>query len=112
MSGAKQGSGGAAVRVRTILKVGGPEIELKAREERARFTQKLRRRRRAAKTAKYNQHYRLTHLESERERKRRWREDNREHVNAYYRRYDELAPGRREYKAGWMRDARARAGAQ
>lgn len=60
-----------------------------------------------AKRAIYNKAYREANRDLILEAKRRWRDENRERFRAYYRRYDELTPGRREYKAAWSRNKRA-----
>ncbi len=105
------------MRVRTILQRGNDtDLEFAHRLKKARRARELhmRRLREAkpefkAKRAAYNRAYRAKRASEELERKRKWREANREHYNAYYRKYDELTPGRREYKARWSRERRASA---
>lgn len=97
------------MKVRTIIKLGTPEAVAKARREREAHCKWLRAQspQAKAKKAAYNKAYRAEKKEEERERKRKWREDNRERFRAYYRNYDALTPGRREYKAAWLRKNRA-----
>lgn len=84
----------------------------RARLERQRTMRRLYRRRPdvRAKQRAYDAAYRKRpgQLEKSRAQKRAWRSANRAAVNAYFRRYDELTPGRREYKARKAREYRAR----
>lgn len=68
---------------------------------------RLRERRPAAvaRKAAYNKAaWAATDKEKERERKRAWRAANREKLRAYYRNYEALTPGRREYKNKWQNE--------
>jgi Skp family chaperone for outer membrane proteins len=93
-------------RVRTVLKTGEAEVLEKMRKERKRITKRLHEStpEQKAKKAARNRKWRAKNAEREREQKRRWRAANREHLRAYYRNYDALTPGRRAYKARWLRE--------
>jgi hypothetical protein len=105
------------VKIITVLRDGGDsERELAhrlraVRKERERHREWLRSQRPARKALKAAaaKRWREQNLERDRERKRKWREANRERVRAYYRNYDALTPGRREYKAQWLRERGANA---
>lgn len=91
-----------------MVKLGDTEALKRMRAERERHNKRLRDKSPEAKARKAaaNKAWRARNQERERERKRRWREENREHVRAYFRNYDALTPGRREYKARWLRERR------
>jgi hypothetical protein len=96
-------------RVRTVLNLGELEILKRMRQERELHMKRLRGKspEQKAKKAAANREWRAKNAERERERKRRWREENRDHLRAYFRKYDALTPGRRAYKAKWLRERRA-----
>ena len=101
--------GDGVLKARTVMKLGDAAVRERMRRERKRHTnwlweQKPGRKEQKAARAKA---WRERHKEQERERKRRWREENRERYNAYFRNYDALTPGRREYKAKWLRERNA-----
>lgn len=101
-----------------VRMVVAPEITARqleqARRERENHRRRLRRMQRTpqerAKDAAYQRARRAApdFLERDRERKARWRAKNRKKVNAYFRSYEALTPGRREYKAAKAREYRAR----
>lgn len=83
-----------------------------ARRLRANLKRKLYRRRPEvrAKQRAYEEAYRARPGMRDRRgaRKAAWRKNNRAKYNAYFRRYDQLKPGRKEYKAMKAREYRAR----
>lgn len=100
-------------QIRIVLREGLDERAIvEARRERESLKRWLycRRPEVIAKQRAYGIEYRAQpgRLEKRRAQKRRWREENRALFNAYFRRYDKLTPGRKEYKARWAREKRAR----
>lgn len=98
---------------RMVVSAGINAAELeRARRERENFLRRLRRKDPAvkAKQRAYDRARRADPavLALDRERKAKWRQENREAYNAYFRRYNVLAPGRLEYKAMKAREYRAR----
>lgn len=100
------------VRMVVAREIAPHELEA-ARRERENHRRRLRRMRRTpaekAADAAYQKARRSSpgFVEKDRVRKAKWREKNRPKVNAYFRRYDELHPERRAYKAKKAREYRA-----
>jgi hypothetical protein len=94
------------------MKLGLAELPEQAKRERENFLRRMGRKRRTADQIEHDRVYAIVYRrvfgEQIAEKKRQWREGNPERVRRYMRNYDELTPGRREYKAKWARDKRAR----
>ena len=96
------------MRARMVVKIGDDQALMRARVERDAFTKKMWWRRNLAKRSAYWRAWREKNKEREAARKRAWREANRDHIKAYNRRYYELHPNLREYRAMKNREYRAR----
>lgn len=106
---------GNQAAVRTVIcadDVDPARVIREARRERDNFTRRLSRMRRTPeKRALDREYYRAYGVRNKAKRdaqKRLWREENRPAYNAYFRRYDQVTPGRKEYKARKAREYRAR----
>lgn len=100
--------------IRTVVSADVAPAELaRARRERENFLRRVRRKSNPELRAQEAAYHRARRAdpafrEADRERKAAWRKKNRGKVNAYFRNYEALTPGRREYKARWAREKRAR----
>ena len=96
------------MRARMVVKIGDEQALERGRIERNAVTKRLWWLKNLAKRSEYWKSWRERNKEREAARKKAWREANREEINVYNRRYYELNPKLREYRASKNREYRAR----